>query len=160
MLNWDNFFTAEAGASAALAGLLFVSISININRIIAMPRLPERAIQALVVLFMVLIVSLLFLVPGQFGFEVGFEVLAVGLAGWVANTILGVRNYRRTGREYRLQYVGVEFLDQLSLLLYVVAGAVILTVGEIGIYALVPATILSFIKSMMDAWVLLVEIMR
>ena len=160
MLNWDSFFTAEAGASASLAGLIFVSVSININRIISLPRLPERAIEALVVLFMVLVVSLLFLVPGQSQLEIGLEVLIVGLVGWSTNTRLGVNNYRKTSKEYRQQYAGVELLDQLSLILYIVAGVTILTVNENGIYILVPATILSFIKSMVDAWVLLVEIMR
>ena len=30
---WESLFLAEAGASAALAGLLFVALSINLERI-------------------------------------------------------------------------------------------------------------------------------
>ena len=32
--NWSNLFVAAAGASAALAGLVFVAVSINIERIL------------------------------------------------------------------------------------------------------------------------------
>jgi hypothetical protein len=45
---WDNFFVAEAGASAALAGLLFVALSINLQRIMSLPTLPGRAAEGLV----------------------------------------------------------------------------------------------------------------
>jgi hypothetical protein len=31
---WESLFLAEAGASAALAGLLFVALSINLERIL------------------------------------------------------------------------------------------------------------------------------
>ena len=31
---WESLFVAEAGASAALAGLLFVALSINLERIL------------------------------------------------------------------------------------------------------------------------------
>jgi hypothetical protein len=40
---WDNFFVAEVGAAAALSGLLFVAVSINLTRILAIPHLPARA---------------------------------------------------------------------------------------------------------------------
>jgi hypothetical protein len=40
---WHDFFVAQVGASAALAGLLFVAISINIKSILEMPWLPARA---------------------------------------------------------------------------------------------------------------------
>ncbi len=45
MTGWENFFVAEVGASAALAGLIFVGVSINLNRILSLPRLPDRALR-------------------------------------------------------------------------------------------------------------------
>ncbi len=34
MTGWENFFIAELGASAALAGLVFVGLSINLTKIL------------------------------------------------------------------------------------------------------------------------------
>lgn len=75
---WDNFFVAQLGASAALAGLLFVGVSINMTKILAYPTLPRRALRALIMLVTILIVSSLFLVPGQPIAQLGLEVLVIG----------------------------------------------------------------------------------
>jgi hypothetical protein len=160
LVGWDNFFTAEAGASASLAGLIFVGVSINITKILATPRLPRRATQALMVLLMVLVVSLLLLIPSQSLLEVGAEVLLVWIVGWTVNTRVDFLNFRETEKQYRRQYFLVALLDQLTLAFYLVSGIALVYYGENGVYLLVPATILCFIQSMMDAWVLLVEINR
>ena len=52
------------------------------------------------------------------------------------------------------------FLGQAALLPYVFAGIAILAFGVDGIYILVPAVVISFLKSIIDAWILLVEINR
>jgi hypothetical protein len=59
---WGNFFFAEVGASAALAGPVFVGASINLAQILKIPGLPERALEALIALMTVLVVSSL---PGR-----------------------------------------------------------------------------------------------
>jgi len=40
LAEWANFFVAEVGASAALAGLVVVATSINLSRILLFPQLP------------------------------------------------------------------------------------------------------------------------
>ena len=62
---WSDLFVAAAGASAALAGLVFVAISINIERILKFKGLPERGLETVLLLVAVLIVSMVGLIPGQ-----------------------------------------------------------------------------------------------
>jgi modulator of FtsH protease len=75
---WSDLFVASAGAGAALAGLLFVAISINVERILTFPGLPDRALEALVVLLGVVVASVLCLAPGVDGDALGWLLLAEG----------------------------------------------------------------------------------
>lgn len=160
MADWSNFFFAQTGASAALTGLIFVAVSINLNRILSMPRLPNRALGALVVLLSILILSSLMLVPGQSITTVGTEVLAGGIVLWLMVTILDLRIRQATALPHRRAFTFNMLLTQIAVLPYIVAGISILTRATEGLYWLVPAFILSFIKAILDAWVLLVEINR
>lgn len=160
MSGWENFFIAEVGASATLAGLIFVGVSINLARILSLPRLPSRALLALMVLIAVLIVSSLLLVPGQPLPLIGSEVLLVGIVIWTLVTVLDVRILRATESRYRRSFIFNMVLSQFATLPYIIAGIAILLSGAPGLYWLVPAIIFSFLKAILDAWVLLVEINR
>ena len=81
---WGEFFVAQAGAAAVLAGLVFVGVSINLGKIVAIPSMPSRALEAMVLLVAILVQSSLMLVPEQSLTALGFEVLAVALVVWVA----------------------------------------------------------------------------
>jgi hypothetical protein len=91
---WGELFLAEAGASAALGGLLFVAVSINLDRIIALRSLPGAALGAIVLLVAVLMVSTFVLVPGQPRWVLGTEVLVVGIAAWSILTAIWIRALR------------------------------------------------------------------
>jgi modulator of FtsH protease len=64
---WSDFYIATAGAAAALLGLLFVGVSINIGRLDIAQRLDirSRANQAFINLTFVLVLSLTALIPDQ-----------------------------------------------------------------------------------------------
>ena len=56
---WDSFFVAQAGASAALLGLLFVGLSINLGTIARSARLVQRALESFLLFTGVLLVAVL-----------------------------------------------------------------------------------------------------
>src|ERR1700710_2757492 len=77
---WTDLFVATAGASAPLAGLVFVAVSINLERILAFRGLPERALETLLFLVSVLLISVVALIPGQDHIALGIELLLLTLA--------------------------------------------------------------------------------
>jgi hypothetical protein len=94
---WSDLFVAAAGAAAALAGLLFVAISINVERILALPGIPERAIEAILILLGVVVVSVLCLAP-EIGREtLGWLLLAEGAVLVLVVAALSTRSQRRPG---------------------------------------------------------------
>ena len=60
---WDSFFVAGTGAAAALTGLVFVALSINLTQILSAPGLPGRAGETIAMLTEAVVISLLGLVP-------------------------------------------------------------------------------------------------
>jgi hypothetical protein len=165
MGDWHDFFLAQAGAAGVLTGLVFVGVSINLEKILADPHsgLPGRAAEALILLVAVLTASTLQLVPGQSTALIGVEVLAVGLAawGWIVAIQLRRLGYWRTMRpDLRQAFVLRVALGQLATLPLVIAGVAVLTVGLGGLYWLVAGTVFSILAALSEAWVLLVEINR
>jgi modulator of FtsH protease len=161
MLNdWHDLFVATAGAAAALTGLIFVGVSLNLTKILSFESLPNRALLSLILLLNILIVSILVLIPNQTVFFLGLEILIAGIILYAFIITLDIKNYKKTPAQYRKQYLMHIAIDQIAALSYVFAGLSILFFGNDGIYIIIPGIIFSFIKSIFDSWVLLVEINR
>ena len=79
---------AEAGASAALTGLVFVAVSINLEKVLRYPSLPGRARESITQLFSVLIISTLCLIPNQSMAALGWQLLLLGLFQWTMTAFL------------------------------------------------------------------------
>jgi hypothetical protein len=77
---WANFFMTAAGASASLAGLVFVALSVNITRILQYPHLPARAGATIASLIQILVCSIAVLIP-QPTLALGIEVLVFAFSG-------------------------------------------------------------------------------
>jgi modulator of FtsH protease len=160
MQAWESFFVAEAGAAAVLTGLIFVGLSINLKKILSIPRLPYRALDALMLLMAALLVSSLMLIPDQSARTVGGELIAMGALAWVSVSLADRNILRSTQKKYRGVVWFQIVIDQICVLLYVAGGVSVLNGNPDAIYYVVQAILLSFVKAMMDAWVLLVEINR
>ncbi len=76
---WSDFALAQLGASAALLGLVFVGMSINLKEFVGTPLLVNRALEAIVLLATVLVTATAVLIPDQSREVVGVELLAIGL---------------------------------------------------------------------------------
>src|SRR6202012_809473 len=82
-----------------LLGLLFVAVSINIERILSYKGLPERALETLMLLLGVLIVSIAGLMPGQGHVAFGIELLVIATAMIAVASRLPVLTGDASGRE-------------------------------------------------------------
>ena len=162
MQNWESFFVAEAGAAAALAGLVFVAVSINLARILEFPTLPMRVLEALVSLLSVLVTAIFSLVPAQSVFVYGAEIAGLGLFVWACQ-LVALMQTLKDDKEYAHHFVRLStrvMMNQLSPLLLLIAGGLLLIGHAGGVYWLVPATLAGFAGGMFGAWVLLIEIQR
>src|SRR5215212_736569 len=165
MYAWHDFFLAQAGAAGVLTGLVFVGVSINLEKIVSDPSsgLAGRAGEALILLVAVLMASVLVLVPAQGPGVLGAEVLVVGLAAWGWIVYIQLPRLREWGTmraDLRGPFVLRAVLGQVATLTLVIAGVAVLWVGAGGLYWLVAGTIFSILGALADAWVLLVEINR
>ena len=155
---WSDLFVAAAGASAALAGLVFVAVSINLDRILTFPGLPERGLVTMAMLLAVLIVSLLGLAPGQSHTALGIEFLWIGVAMTVWFSVLATRSVA-TDEEasHFASALGIALFGSLPLL---VGGIAVLTASIGGFYWILAGLITAILAAVANAWVLLVEILR
>jgi hypothetical protein len=155
---WHGFFQGAIGASAALTGLLFVAISINLDQILKYPQLPGRAAGTLGTLLASLAVSGFALAPGQSYRVLGWEIIAVGVI--VALQALWVTLGKRTP-DQKLTWI-LAHLTSLFLpaLVFIIGGASVVAKTGGGLYWILAATLLVFVLSSLNAWVLLVEIKR
>jgi modulator of FtsH protease len=157
---WETFFTAQVAASATLAGLLFVGVSLNLKTILANDGLPDRALAGFYLLLAILVLSSLMLVPGQPLRLIGVEVLALSIALWLAATRLAVNSLRRSAAENRHYFIWHLGSLQAAVLPYIVGGGLLLAGSQNGLYWIVAAIVVSLFVASFEAWVLLIEINR
>jgi modulator of FtsH protease len=103
----------------------------------------------------VLIVALLALVPGQSPRALGIEIFLSGVLLWIVMSVALERSDRSQPR-----FVLRVLTNQLPPVAFVIAGALIACGHPAGIYWMVPGTFLAFGAGVLDAWVLLIEILR
>jgi modulator of FtsH protease len=155
---WSDFFVAAAGASAALAGLVFVAVSINVESILKFAGLPERGLTTVLLFVTVLVVSLFGLAPSQTVHAFAIEALTLGV---VAIAFMAPRALKSKATADEPSHVG----SALSIVLFatvplVVAGISLLAGSGGGMYWVLAGFVTSIVGAVANAWVLLVEILR
>jgi hypothetical protein len=158
--DWQGFFAAQAGVFAALTGLVFVALSINLKEILDGPGLTGRAAEAIVILVEPVLTGMAGLLPHQSAAALGAELLVVGVSGWAMISLILV-----SGRVALRQRSAVEVVTRLAMvqvtsLLMVVAGVLLTTGVEGGLYWQAAGAAACLVTGIFEAWVLLVEILR
>lgn len=161
MEGWTDFFVAEVGAAAALAGLLVVAVSINVEKIMSFPLLPGRAAQTLIIIGGALLIASFALLPRQPPAVFGTEALVVGLVVGFSGAVQlrGASRQRAAGDPLTWTIVPLGMVA-LSALPEIVGGALLVAGAEAGLYWIATGIILSFVATLQNGWVLLIEILR
>jgi hypothetical protein len=161
---WHDFFVAAAGATAALSGLIFVAVSINLREILAEEKkigssyLTGRALESLVALLVVLAISLVGLDPsiGRIAFA---AVLLSSAAGSAVSPVRATLAYRASHVK-PIAYNLRRFIALTLVAAYALSGVTLLTQGGGGLHWLLFAFLLAVIIAASNAWILLVEVLR
>ena len=158
--DWSGFFAAAAGAAGALAGLVFVSLSINLARIIELPGVSGRAAETLILLAGTLAGTLLVLIPHLSSEYLGVTLLAVALPTWLGPVIIQARSVRAYTFQHPSLAVLRAVLHQIATLPGVLSGLSLCGLLPGGIAWFACGVIACVLLAMFNAWILLVEILR
>ena len=152
---WTNFFVLVGTGSAALTGLVFVALSVNLRAVARDATHTYRAINMLSGFTAAFLVSALALMGHQTHRTVGLEWLIVSLAATAVNTNGYVQGYRLGGSRYALSLLRI--LGGSACYLGQIVGAVILYGGSsVGIYVSAIALIVNFGFLISGSWLLIV----
>ncbi|MGN6482854.1 MAG: hypothetical protein ACTHMX_00490 [Thermomicrobiales bacterium] len=157
---WHEFLVAMAGASGALVGLLFIAMSISLDQLMKAPQLLTRAAACLELLTGVLMFCCALLMPGLDTTSIGWIMLVGGILVWSITSFSSFRVVAASEREYRSRSIVALILFQVATVPTVVAGIVAFRIGTDAMYILAAAFIVSFAVSVLDAWVLMIEVRR
>ena len=157
---WAEFLSVAATTAGALVGLVFVALSINLARIIAVPALAGRAAETIILLSGALTETISALIPRLSTAQLGWVLLPVALVTWglpvsiQLRTVLAHTYYRGTLALLRAA------LHQLAAVPAVIAAVCLINLRGDGMDWLAFGTIAAMLLAIVNAWVLLVEIMR
>ncbi len=158
--SWQFFFATVATASATLTGLLFVSLSINRDRLTREKShlLLATSRRAFSDFLHVLMIAIVFLVPHKIPLSLTVALLVLGLSRGAGLGRDYFRNWRRSG----VKMSGREILRELGLPAIASIGLVGIAIAIFNgatdsIYWLVGVIAALLLSACWRAWLLLVE---
>jgi modulator of FtsH protease len=153
---WHDFFLMVGGAAAALTGLVFVALSLNVGRLLPDPTHRYRSIGTLTNFAVIFVVCALALMGSQHHVAIAVEWLLVSFTG-AAVYVNGYLRARRGGGSQRTLTV-VRTLSGTAMYLAVVVGSILLASGsEAGLYVAAAGLVLLGVYSVSGAWLLILS---
>ena len=156
---WHEFDVAMLGAAAALAGLVIVAASVNIQVIIAAPSLTSRLASAISGLVLAIVVCAVGLVPEISTAAFGIVVIAASLVAAAFAVDASVRIFQNHHPENRLR-AGKATVTFVTPGLYPVGGVLLLVGDAGGLVWLAAGAIAAIVAALFVSWVVLVEVLR
>lgn len=152
---WNNFFLMVGTGSAALTGLVFVAISVNLRDVVKDATHTYRAINMLNGFTAVFILSSFALMGHQTHQTLGFEWLIVSLVAGAINTNGYIHGFSLSGSRYALSLFRIAggsacYLGQI------IGSAAFLFGAGWGIYIAAIALIVNFYFLVSGSWLLIV----
>jgi hypothetical protein len=154
---WHDFFVMVGGGAAALAGLVFVAMSINFEVVAQNVTHRYRAINMLTGFTAAFAICALALMGGQDHRAVGAEWLVVASGA----AIVYVRNYVHAARQggSKAELRPDRLVGAVACHVAQIGGAVVLIAGDVaGLYAAAVGLILYFGFLISGAWLLLIAV--
>jgi hypothetical protein len=158
--SWTNFAVVVGAASGALTGLLFVAVSLNVQRLVERPALRASAAQTLLLFVLSLLLAILLVVPNQVRWVLGVEITVLGICAGAAMFAIGRQKHEdEQGVETGL----ARLVDRISpnlvtSLLITVAGISVLADAGGGLDWLVPAVIIALAGGVANTWFFLTRL--
>jgi hypothetical protein len=152
---WTNFFVLVGTGSAALTGLVFVAISVNLRAVAKDATHMYRAINMLSGFTAVFIISSFALMGHQTHRTLGLEWLIVALLAGAINTNGYIRGFGSAGSRYALTRVRI--VGGSACYLGQVVGSLLFYFGVAsGVYIAATALIINFGFLVSGSWLLIV----
>lgn len=156
--SWQMFYATVAAASATLTGLLFVSLSLNRERLKGKQASRTRQIarQTFGDFLYILVISLVFIVPHQVPYSLTIALLVLGLSrglGFIREAASILRN-KPVNMKLAIKEVGLPLTASLGLIIVAIAVSFGATDAIYGLVVVIAALL---ITACWNAWLLLME---
>jgi hypothetical protein len=159
LAGWSDFHVAMVGAAAALAGLVIVAASVNIETVVSVRTVTSRLAASIATLILAIIVSGVALVPGLPLLWLGITTVVATIPTGAfqvhaASTLAGDRRGTPTMQFLR------PTIGFVPLLAYLAAGALCLVGQPAGVLVGAVGTLLAIVSAILTSWIALVEVLR
>ncbi len=158
---WQPFYATVAAASATLVGLLFVSLSINLERFRKLQdtRMLRRSRQAFSSFIYILAIALMFLIPEQSPTGLGLPIICMAVMGFLRLSYGFFQDTRSWTANRKLRYLYTEFIFLLIAYSGMILISITILLGSTAkLNWMVGVVISLLVSASQNAWYLLFQV--